>query len=198
MRLAISLLITAGLLWLAVFLCEQAKTAENPFLYFGGAVLLGIVAGTVVVLTLLPRLGDGIGSAFFVPNEPIEKNPHADALAAIARGDYARAIDEYEKAYSKNPSDTHALSEMARLYCEKLHDPAPAAELLESGLDHDLPPEDAAFLSARLAEVYWNYQRDGVKARALLTQVIELMPNTRHSANAAHRLQEIERILVSS
>jgi outer membrane protein assembly factor BamD (BamD/ComL family) len=60
----------------------------------------------------------------------------------------------------------------------------------------DRLPEDAALLCSRLADVYSTYQHDITKARALLMQVIETMPNTRHAANATHRLQEIERQLV--
>lgn len=196
-RLLIALLLTA----LGVYLFRQAKSAydgdvadySRAILLFGAVVVVGVAAGSLLAFSFLPQVAEGIGNMFFQPNEQIEKNPHADAMAAIARGEYEKAVEEYGKAFEKNPDDTLALSEMARIYCDKLHNPAPAAELLEEALQRDLLPEDAAFLCARLADVYWTHQHDIARARALLLQVMETMPGTRHAANASHRLQEIER-----
>ena len=84
---------------------------------------------------------------------------------------------------------------MAKIQCEHLENPAGAAETLEEALKKEWPPESAAFLSSRLVDVYWKYQHDAPSARALLMQIIEAMPETRHSANAMHRLQEIDKQL---
>lgn len=195
MSSAIRLLSAAGLVWFAIYLTHKAQTSadSNAIALFAAVVLVGTIAGSLVVFTLLPKLGEAMGNVVFQPNERIEKNPHAGALAALARGEYEAAVHEYEQVYAGDHEDTHALSEVARIYCEKLHNPDAAAASLEQGLEGELTPEDAAFLSARLADVYWNYRRDIEGARALLLQVTELMPGTRYSANAAHRLQEIER-----
>ncbi len=196
-------LVALVLLALTFVLFRQAQaTYQNEdagsrvVLLFGAVVLLGATGGVLLVISVLPHFGDAIGNLFFQPNEKIEKDPHADAMVALARGDYHRAIEEYQKVYQKDPDDTLALSETVRIYCDKLHEPEPAAELLEQALARDLLPEDAAFLCSRLADVYWNHQHDIVRARELLMQVIETLPNTRHAANASHRLQEMERQLV--
>ena len=88
-----------------------------------------------------------------------------------------------------------ALSEIVRLECEHLDNPAAAADILEQALEREWTPEDAAFLTSRLVDVYWKHQRKAREARALLMQIIEAMPGTKHSANAQHKLQEIERQL---
>jgi hypothetical protein len=44
-------------------------------------------------------------------------------------------------------------------------------------------------------DVYWNQKRDASRARHMLMQIAETMPNTRHAANAMHRLHEIDRAL---
>jgi len=175
---------------------DPAGATSKAILLFGGVVIVGVAGGVLVAFSFVPQVAEGIGNMFFQPNEPIEKNPHSSALCAISRGDYAKAVDEYRRVYDKNPDDTLALSEMVRLYCDKLHTPEPAAELLESAIQRDLLPEDAAFLCSRLADVYWT-QRNVTGARGLLLQVMETMPGTRHAANASHRLQEIERKLAS-
>jgi tetratricopeptide (TPR) repeat protein len=197
-------LIILALLALTIVLFRQAQAAyqvedadaTRVVMLFGAVVLVGATAGGLMVVAFLPHFGDAVGNALFHPNEKIEKDPHADAMGAIARGDYHRAIEEYQKVFAQDPNDTLALSEMARIYCEKLQEPEAAASLLEDALQRELETGDAAFLCSRLADVYWNYQHDIVRARELLMQVIETMPNTRHSANASHRLQEIERQLV--
>lgn len=202
MRLLRPLIILA-LAYLAFILFTDARresAKETPdsskiVLYFGGVVLVGGVAGVLVVTIILPALGDTIGNIFFSPNEKIEKAPHADAMAAIARGDYEDAVQEYLHAFERDPHDTLALSEMAKIECEHLADPTAAADVLEQALQREWTAEDAAFLTSRLVDVYWKYQHNARDSRTLLMQIIETMPDTKHSANAQHKLQEIERAL---
>ena len=203
MRTLTGILITAALLYLGIVLFSEARTtmaAANPdqsrvVMLFGALVLTGLAAGGVLVVVFLPAFGDWVGNFFFNPDERPEKAPHADALAAVARGDYEQAVAEYRKCAERDESDTHALSEIVRLYCDKLGDPVSAESVLEDALAKDRTHDDAAFLSNRLAEVYWNHQHDARRARELLLQVIDTFPNTKHSANAQHRLLEIERQL---
>ena len=174
MRTLPGILIAAALTYLAIILFGEARTAmaaETPdqsrvVMLFGGLVLIGLVAGGVLVVVFLPVFGDWVGNLFFNPNQQAEKAPHADALAAVARGDYEQAIAEYRKCIERDESDTHALSEMVRLYCDKLGDPLAAESVLEEALAQERTHEDAAFLSNRLAEVYWNHQHDSRRARA--------------------------------
>ena len=196
-------LLGLALAWLTVviFLEARAEMKNEPsdggkiVLYFGGVVLAGGAAAVLLVTVLLPAVGDAIGGLFFSPNEKMEKSPHADALVAIARGEYEAAVQEYLKAFGNDPHDTMALSEIVRLECEHLDNPAAAADILEQALEREWTPEDAAFLTSRLVDVYWKHQRKAREARALLMQIIEAMPGTKHSANAQHKLQEIERQL---
>jgi tetratricopeptide (TPR) repeat protein len=159
---------------------------------FGALVIVGGAAGVMMMLTIVPRIGDAIGNFFFQPSEEIEKDPHAPALAASARGDYPAAVEEYQKNLAEDPMDLLAYSEIAKISCEHLEDPAGAATTLEEALQQEWPPDDVAFLTSRLVDVYWTFQHDAARARALLVQIVEAMPGTRHAANATHRLREIE------
>ena len=197
-------LIAVALIWLTIVIFAEARAESKKgehadmskvTLYFGGVVLVGGVAGILVVTVVMPAVGDAIGNLFFSPNQQIEKNPHADAMSAIARGDYEAAVQGYLKAFEADPHDTLALSEMAKIECEQLGNPEAAADVLEQALGREWTPEDAAFLTSRLADVYWKYQHNARDARSLLMQIIETMPDTKNSANAQHKLQEIERAL---
>lgn len=201
MQLLSRLVIVLALGWLAMNLFSQARVASNQedvdgvrvMMLFGGVVLIGAVAGGVVVVSFLPELGERIGNIFFNPSERVEENPHHRALGYIARGEYKAAIAEYQRYWDADPTDTLALSEITHLYCDKLHDPQPAATILEKAMRQELSPEDAAFISSRLVDVYWNSLRDGERARKLLHEVMEKLPGTKYAANANHRLQEIDR-----
>ena len=208
MRSPVRTIIFVVLLVVAFVLFHQARAAWGMtdeegakidpgkiILLFGGIVIVGVIVAILFVTTIMPEIAEAAGNLFFNPNEQIEKNPHADAMAAVARGDYEEAIEAYRTIYENDPTDTLALSEMAKIQCEHLENPAAAAETLEEALKKEWPPESAAFLSSRLVDVYWKHQHDAPSARALLMQIIEAMPDTRHSANAMHRLQEIDKEL---
>ncbi len=203
MRNITRLFVVLALLWLTYVLFGKAQAAYSQeevdatrvVMLFGGMLIVALAAGGFFVVSFLPDIGEGIGNFFFNPNTPVEVNPHGKALAAVARGDYRGAIHEYEKVFEDDPSDTLALSEITHLYCDKLHDPASAATLLENALGREWMAEDAAFLSSRLVDVYWHHQGNLSRARELLLEVIELLPGTKHAANAQHRLHELERQL---
>ena len=197
-------LIALALAYLTFILFSEARAesakkenADNGkiVMYFGGVVLIGGAAGILVVTVLMPAVGDALGNLFFSPNQRAEKDPHADAVAALARGEHEAAVQAYLKAFEADPHDTMALSEMAKIECEHLANPAAAADVLEQALAREWTPEDAAFLTSRLAEIYWKYQHNARDARGLLMQIIETMPGTKNAANAQHKLQEIERAL---
>jgi tetratricopeptide (TPR) repeat protein len=203
MRTPIRTILFVILLVVAFVLFHTARAAwGNPEVapsrilgLFGGFVVLGAGIAILFVTTILPAMVESMTNLFFNPNERIEKDPHSDAISAVARGDYEGAIEAYRAIYEEDPTDTLALSESAKIYCEHLNDPAAAAELIEEALKKEWPADGVAFLSTRLVDVYWKYQHDGRSARALLLQIMEVMPETRHAANASHRLQEIDKEL---
>ena len=164
--------------------------------YYVCILALAAVTALVSCISLLPLLGEFAGNFMFTPNEKIERSPHHDALARLAAGDLQGAIDEYREVFEGDPQDLHAASELVRLYCEKLHEFEPAEDFLVEALSYeDRPPAEVAFLSQRLVDVCWNYQKDAIRARAILIKIAEEMPETREAANALHRLQEIDRAM---
>ena len=174
---------------------EQITMSEQVSYY---VCILGLAAATAVVscVSLLPLLGEFAGNLMFTPNEKIERSAHHDAMVRLAARDFQGAADEYRTVFEDDPEDLHAASEVVRLYCEKLHNPDPAADFLVEALSYsDRSPESIAFLSERLVDVCWHHQHDGIRARAILSKIAQDMPETREGANALHRLKEIERIM---
>ena len=172
---------------------EADGAAILPF--FLATIALALVMGVIVALWLAPMIGNRVGGFFYNPSEEVEKNPHSAAMALVAQGDYEGAIEAYKAVLDKNPADLHAVSEIVHLYCDRLHEPGPAAGFLEQTLQLEQPVEKAAFLASRLADVCWTHQRDGLRAKAILLKVAEMLPETTHAANAMHRIREIEHAL---
>src|SRR5688500_7469153 len=203
MRSPLGVLFGLALAWLTYVLFREASAAYSDeegdpskgVMLFIAVVLVGGISAILFVVIVLPAFGDWIGNFFFNPNEKLEKVPHADALAAFNRGDYEGSIAAYRKDLEENPSDTLAVSEISRIYCEKLHDPRSAEVCIEEALTGDWTDDDIAFLNIRLAEVYWKFRRDARKAREILLSVANDFPESQHAATASHRLQEIERQL---
>jgi len=205
MRLIPRFLMLAALLFVGYVLFREARieqttqaTGSDPtklILLFVGVTITAVIAAVMLASSIIPALGEMFGQMFYAPAAQAEKDPHADALGKIAQGDYEGAIEEYRKAFEKDPTDTLAISEAARLYCDKLHQPEEAVRILEAALDSEHPVDEGAFLATRLVDVYWNYQKDAMSARHILIQLAENLPETKHAANAHHRLMEIDRAL---
>ena len=197
-------LLAVALCYLIVVLLADVRVqmaiqsvAEKPdystiIVHFVVILAAAIAVGAMFALSVLPAAADKVGSFLFNPDQEIEKPPHAKAMAKMAQGDYHGAIHEYRKVYEKDPFDTLALSEIAHIYCDKLKQCEHAAAVLEDALEREWPPEEGAFLGARLADVYWNHQNDALRARAVLIQIAENLPDSKHAANAQHKLREID------
>lgn len=189
--LIIRLCFIAVFLWLARQGWERLKDDDGMLLvYFIG---LGIVIGLLFVIYVLPWFGDAIGTAVFLSGEEIRHDENLKAAAKVAQGDYEGAIAEHEKSITDNPHQTFPISEIANLYARKMHDPQRAIQVLQKHLtDHTWPEDDTAFLRFRIIDIYLETLKDFGGARSLLEKIISDFPNTRHSANAHHKLREIE------
>ena len=158
-------------------------------------ILMGLTGGLLAVRYLIPWLGDIAGEAVFSSGEKVEQDHMTKAAARIAQGDYQGAIEHYEKMLEDKPDDPFPVAEIAKVYAERLRDPQAALNALEEHLQSkDWPVDDAAFIMFRIADVHLTHRYDFETARDMLEQIIGNFPNTRHSANAHHRMTEIEQM----
>lgn len=204
MGVFLRLLLLAAFLWVGFILYTEAKEQsrlDQPdntkvVLLFVGTILDGAIVATILALWIVPKIGEGVGGFFFNPGTQIEKDDHAVAISKLAQGDPEGAIAHYEEILAKDPADTLAISEIARICCRDLGDTARGASTVEQALEREWPPQQSSFLANRLADVYL-LQDDLERAREVLTQVAQAMPETKYAANAQHRLREIERAIAT-
>ncbi len=179
-------LLVASLIW------EAIKEADDG-MKLVAVILLGLTGGILMVKFVIPWIGDAMGEAVFSSGEQLEQDEVTKAAVCISQGDYPGAISHYEKMLEEKPNDPFPVAEIAKVHADRLHDPQSALQVLN---DHwqrkDWPVDDAAFIMFRIADVQLTHLHDFEAARDMLQQVIGNFPNTRHSANAHHKMSEIE------
>lgn len=190
-RIGIRLGITALLVWLAI-LGYQRLRDDVPmlFVYF---IVIGGTAALLAAKFVLPAIGDAVGNFFYSSGEQVRPTEGMRAAAKLAQGDYEGAIAEHEKALADNPKQSFPVAEIAKICAEKLEDPRRALAVLRQHLEKtEWPEDDAAFLRFRMVDIHVDNLKDYDSAQDLLRQLITDFPNTRHSANAHHRLNEVQ------
>jgi tetratricopeptide (TPR) repeat protein len=166
---------------------ESGRITAGILLTFVGSVL----AGLMVVLHLVPMLAQKATHAVFDSGEMVEKDPMRDARSLVAQGNYEEAVEAFRTAAEKDPSNRLPWVEIYRIQHEQLQQPFAAAETLRTAVEaHPWEPDDAAFFLFRLSELHDGPLADREGAAALLQQVVDLLPQTRHAANATQRLRE--------
>ncbi|MCP5557930.1 MAG: tetratricopeptide repeat protein [Verrucomicrobiaceae bacterium] len=190
--LIIRLCIIGLVILLLMIAWDQLKNA-NPGMLFIGFIALGTVAGILGVKFLIPWIGDAVGTFFYSSGEEVQMEGSMKAVAKVAQGDYEGAIEEYEEMVRNEPDKPFPIAEMGKIYAEKLKDPQKALAVIQKHLNsREWPGDDAAFLMFRMVDIQLDSLGDFEAARDRLQQIIGAFPNTRHSANAHHRMNEVE------
>jgi outer membrane protein assembly factor BamD (BamD/ComL family) len=160
---------------------------------FGTFLLLTAGVAVFCAMFFLPVLGEWIGNLFYSAPEEVEPDKYGVAASKLAQGDYKGAINSYIAISKEDPDTRFPHVEVAKIQQEHLHDPEAAIRTIQNALDSkDWPENDAAYFMFRLADLYQNERGDVETAKGILSRVIETYPETRHSANARHKLNEIE------
>lgn len=151
------------------------------------------VVGIVVVVYLLPFFAQRVTHAVYDSAEVAEHDVMHDARSLMAQGDYHGAIAAFQAAAAADPMNRLPWVEIAKIYKDNLGDPGGAIQTIRHALESQAwEINDAAYFLFRLAELYDEVEGDRASAIAILNQVVQQFPGTRHSANASHKLHEWE------
>ncbi|MGV3663650.1 MAG: tetratricopeptide repeat protein [Prosthecobacter sp.] len=191
-QLVIRICVAALVILVLTLIWNKVKEADDG-MKLVAVILIGGAGGLLMVKYVIPWIGDVMGEAVFSSGEKMEQDEMTKAAASISQGDYEGAIGHYEKMLEEKPDDPFPVAEIAKIHAERLHDPASALQVLSDHLQSkDWPVDDAAFIMFRIADVHLTHRHDFEAARDMLEQVIGNFPNTRHSANAHHKIGEVE------
>lgn len=166
---------------------EGQKTFNGILLAFLSAGLLGIL----FVFQVLPAIAHRFTHAVYDSAEMVEKDPMHDARSLVAQGDYEGAITAFRAAAAADPMNRLPWVEIAKIQKDNLEQPLAAITTIRYALEtQEWQVNDAAYFLFRLAELYDEHMSDRASAAAILQQVIDQFPETRHSANARHKLHD--------
>ena len=166
---------------------ESDRTFSGILITFLGAG----VAGIFFVVFLLPMFAQRVTHAVYDSAEMVDKDVMRGARSLLAQGDYHGAIAAFQEAAQLDPLNRLPWVEIAKIYKDNLEDPAAAIGTIRYALEsQEWEINDAAYFLFRLAELYDEVEGDRASAVAIMNQVIEQFPETRHSANASHKLHE--------
>ncbi len=165
---------------------EGQKTFNGILLAFLSAGIVGIL----FVIFVLPAIAHRVTHAVYDSGEEVENDPLHEARSLIAQGEYEGAIEALKVAAAADPTNRYPWVEIAKLQKNHLENtPAAIQTIRDAVQSQDWEIDDAAFLMFRLSELY-HESGDENSAAVTLRQVIEQFPETRHSANARHKLNE--------
>jgi tetratricopeptide (TPR) repeat protein len=161
---------------------------------FSGILLTFLTAGlvgTVVVIDVLPMLAHKATHSVYDSGEQVEEDAMHTARSKVAQGDYVGAIESFREAAKADPLNRMPWVEIAKIQRENLEDPNAAIQTIRHALEsQEWEINNAAYFLFRLAELYDEDAGDRLSATTMLQQVIDQFPETRHSANARHKLHE--------
>jgi len=156
-------------------------------------VMLAGIFGVIFVAFVLPAIGDRIGEFFYTPPAQIDQDDRQKAMAKVAQGDYEGAIELFKRVVKNEPEDRFPIIEISKIQVEQFNDVDSAVQTLnEANTRGGWRDNDAAFFQFRLAELHNEYKNDKETARNIYQQIIAQYPETRHSANAIHKLNELD------
>ncbi|MGL4401004.1 MAG: tetratricopeptide repeat protein [Luteolibacter sp.] len=168
---------------------EGEKTFNGILLTFLSAGLVGIF----FVVYLLPFFAERATHSVYDSAEMVEKDVMHDARSLMAQGDYEGAIAAFKQAAAADPLNRLPWVEIAKIQKTNLEDSAAAIATIRHALESQAwEVNDAAYFLFRLAELYDEVEGNRGSAVAIMNQVIEQFPETRHSANARNKLHEWE------
>lgn len=166
---------------------EGERTFNGILLAFLSAGLVGIF----FVLQILPAIAQRLTHSVYDSAEMVERDVMHDARSLMAQGEYQGAIAAFQQAAAADPLNRLPWVEIAKIQKDNLGDPAAAIETIRYALESQAwEVNDAAYFLFRLAELYDQVNGDRESAMAIMQQVIEQFPGTRHSANASHKLHD--------
>ena len=168
---------------------EGERTIEGILLTFLSAGVFGIF----FVVYILPFFAQRATHAIYDSGEMMEKDVMHDARSLMAQGDYEGAIAAFRHAAAADPLNRLPWVEIAKVQKDNMGDPQAAIGTIRHALESQAwEINDAAYFLFRLAELYNEVDGDRASAVAIMHQVVEQFPETRHSANAKNKLHEWE------
>ena len=166
----------------------------SPLLVIVG-VIYGVILFLMFGLPLIRRAGEGASQLFWPDDSHFRVMPeYSVAEARVKQGQYAAAVEEFQKVIVQYPDDVYAHLRIAELAVEHLHDLKLAELELISAVSKAEGKDTTALAAGRLADFYQTTLQDPARALAVMKQLREKTPGTKQAKLAEERIAALERI----
>ena len=180
---------------ISVLVNNDPDDASKQAAQLPALLIAALYIGFMFVMYLLPAITNKATNAVLASNETVARAPIQYAQAAYARGEYIEAISLYRAIAVDEPDNRLPWVEIAKIQNDQLEDPEVAINTLKTALeDKEWPADDAAFFMGRIAEIYLEQLDDKETCSAILEQIIATFPDSKYSASAHHRLNELAKL----
>jgi tetratricopeptide (TPR) repeat protein len=188
MLLARFIFTAAVLAWLFWFV----RSAEGAGMAFG--ILVAWFFGAVLAVVWVPVIVEGVGRTFASLYDggdmEVDPQPFYSAFQALrAKGKYQEALNEVRRQLARFPNDFQGMMLLAELQAENLDD-LPGAEVTVQRFCNQPghAPLNIAYALNRIADWQLSITKDRDAAQRSLEKIIELLPDTEMSLQAAQRI----------
>jgi tetratricopeptide (TPR) repeat protein len=160
-------------------------------------VVFGLLAGSFLAVVWVPVITDvvsrKIGSLFDGGDAEIEAKPYYSIFnAKRSKGKYFEALAEVRRQLDKFPTDFEGQMFLAELQAENLNDlPGAGVTVHRFCQQTGHPPTNIAFALNKLADWHLALAKDRDSARKELEKIIELLPDSEMSLQAAQRIARL-------
>ena len=169
------------------------KEGGSPLITFALFIATGVFVAFLIISYVLPNLVQRASEEVYGSTEKVgSPDALSQAQANVAQGDWEQAIASYQEAAVADPSNRLPWVEIAAIQRDRLEDPELALATLDNALARGSWREnDEAFFLFRKIEIHEDDLNQRSQAVAVLREVMEKFPQTRHYANAMHKLREL-------
>lgn len=196
-RLLFRWALTAGLILGGFFLVNYVAGDGSAEGKIGGVILgafLGLVMAVIWTPIITSKVGEWFGNILTGGTAAPDPTPaYSVAESRRKQGKFKEAVWEIQGQLARFPNDVIGQMMLAEIQVEHLND-LPGAQLtIERFVTQPgHGPKNIAFALTSLADWHLRYAQDVEAARAAFQRIIELLPDTEQSMQAAQRLAHLE------
>lgn len=167
--------------------------ANHPVLMLIGFVVTGFVGGRTLGRALLDGSGNTAQMIYMPKAAGSYANTHSNIDALEAVGNYAGAVDAWEKVAIAQPGNHWPLMRAGELYLRLLNEPALALERFRAAQEvSGINTEHHIYVSQKIVDLYLGPLNDHGRALVELSKFVHVHAGTREAAHAREAIARIK------
>ncbi len=171
----------------------SGKPLEISLYKLGASIVGGLYLAYSFATYIMPIISQKTSQMILSDNnETVQEDPFRLGRVLVTQGEYEDAIVAYRGALANEPENRMGWTDVAKIYTEKLEQPALAVATYREAIPaYEWQEDDAAFFLFRISEWQINDLNDQTSGIATLEEIRAAYPESRNSANAGQLLRQL-------